>query len=1057
MNWAYFVALNIKAYMKKFFSILLGCVLATQASAQQAYFLSNPSLTPDGQTVIFSFEGDLWTAALNKGDAKRLTAMEGNEINPRVSPDGQWIAFTGYQYGNADIFVMPINGGAIRQITFHSAQDVVTSWSWDSKYIYFNSNRASYAAGYKIALAGGTPVSVFGHNFFLYDHNLVEYPNTREIYFSDTWESLNQAQRKRYKGPFNPDIQSYNFATKEYKKYTTWEGKDFDVTIDKKGHVYFISDEYNGEYNLYTLKDGKKDRLTKFSTSIKYPQVNADGGTIVFEKDYQLWSYDVASGKAKKLNIEVYRNDVLVQDQDFDVKRQISNFDVSPDGEKLAFVSRGELFAGDVEGKFIQQIKRGNAERVSEVKWMKDNKTLLFSQTWNGYENWFTIAADGKENEKQLTQDKMNNRGLTMNEKRTMAVFKTGRNEIRLMDLKTMKSEVIVNDELWWGSRSATPGFSPNDEYILFTAYRNFEEDILIYNIKEKKTINLTNTGVSETTPIWSPDEKYIYFTSQRSQPSFPFGAPDAKVYRLALYKFDEPFKADKYNDLFKEEKPDTSAKKDKEEEKTKNIIIDTDHLMERVEQVSPYAGTQSLRGVYQQGDKTIVLYFSNHDGSRGALWKTEYEPFERPKTTKIGGTDNAYNFEIVQEKRKMFTLFNGTIYTLNLMGGKVSPIDISYTFRRNLSEEFEQMFYEAWAHMEENYYDGNFHGLNWEKTKEYYQQFLPYLNNRSDLRIMLNDMLGELNSSHQGFSSYGREERIDRRHQTMETGIQFEDEKPYTVKRIIRRSAADVQDIDIQPGDVLVKVNGATVDPQKDRNIYFTQPSLDDAIQLTFDRKGEMLNVRIHPQSSVVDDLYDEWIDKNQQRVDAKSHGRIAYSYMKNMGQESLNDFLIDMTEELNKKEALILDLRFNTGGNVHDKVLQFLSQRSYLQWKFRNGKMAKQPNYAPSDKPIVLLINEQSLSDAEMTTQGFKALKLGTIIGNATYRWIIFTSSIRLVDGSSIRMPAWGCYSLDGKDLESTGVTPDILVINSFEDRLNNQDPQLDKAIEVILNKLK
>ncbi|HQU57448.1 MAG TPA: hypothetical protein PLG88_08450, partial [Chitinophagaceae bacterium] len=351
----------------------------------------------------------------------------------------------------------------------------------------------------------------------LYDHNLVEYPNTREIYFSDTWESLNQAQRKRYKGPFNPDIQSYNFATKEYKKYTTWEGKDFDVTIDKKGHVYFISDEYNGEYNLYTLKDGKKDRLTKFSTSIKYPQVNADGGTIVFEKDYQLWSYDVASGKAKKLNIEVYRNDVLVQDQDFDVKRQISNFDVSPDGEKLAFVSRGELFAGDVEGKFIQQIKRGNAERVSEVKWMKDNKTLLFSQTWNGYENWFTIAADGKENEKQLTQDKMNNRGLTMNEKRTMAVFKTGRNEIRLMDLKTMKSEVIVNDELWWGSRSATPGFSPNDEYILFTAYRNFEEDILIYNIKEKKTINLTNTGVSETTPIWSPDEKYIYFTSQRS------------------------------------------------------------------------------------------------------------------------------------------------------------------------------------------------------------------------------------------------------------------------------------------------------------------------------------------------------------------------------------------------------------------------------------------------------------------------------------------------------------------------------------------------------------
>jgi C-terminal processing protease CtpA/Prc len=177
----------------------------------------------------------------------------------------------------------------------------------------------------------------------------------------------------------------------------------------------------------------------------------------------------------------------------------------------------------------------------------------------------------------------------------------------------------------------------------------------------------------------------------------------------------------------------------------------------------------------------------------------------------------------------------------------------------------------------------------------------------------------------------------------------------------------------------------------------------------------------------------------------------------MKNMGQGELDQFIIDMTQELNDKDALILDLRYNTGGNVHDEVLRFLAQKSYLQWKYRDGQLTKQANFAPSDKPIVLLTNEQSLSDAEMTTQGFKALKLGKIIGNETYHWIIFTSAVGLVDGSSVRMPAWGCYSLEGKDLEANGVQPDILVINSFEDKLNGRDPQLDRAIEEILKQLK
>ena len=1050
--------------MKRILFCLCTLGMAAVATAQtgETYFLSQPSLSPDGQTVVFSFEGDLWKASVAGGTAYRLTAMQGYETGARISPDGAWVAFTGSQYGNADVFTMPINGGEIRQLTHHSGADAVASWAWDSKNIYLTSSRAGQVSGFKVGLEGGTPQRVFGDYFFQYDHNLFENPKTGEIFFNDTWESSNQVQRKRYKGPFNPDIQSYNPATKKYQRYTTWEGKDFGATVDRNGAVYFISDEANGQYNLYTLTGNKKTPLTSFNTSIKAASVAANGGKVVFEKDYQLWLYDAATKKSGKLDIAIYRNNILQKEKDFDVKGAITAFDVSPDGKKLAFTSRGELFVSDIDGKFVMQVPKGNAERAKEVKWMADNRTLLYNQTAGGYLNWYTISASGTGAPKQLTAARKNVRAISFNKKRTMAVYLSGRDEVRLIDLKTLTDKPLLKEEIW-GLDETTPRFSPNDEHIVFTAYRNFEKDVFVHDIKKNKTVNLTNTAITEDGPIWSGDSKYIYFHSARLKPAYPMGISDARIYRLPLEKLDEPYRIDKFNEMFKEEvkdttKKDTAAKVAPMAPVATNVVsIDMDNIMERLELVGPSFGTQALQMVYGKGDKTTVLYSSNHGEGRFALWKTALEPFETIKMEKIAGTDGAGGFEIVEVSDKLYALFNGNITKLNLDGNKADPISIGYTFRRNLSDEFAQIFEEMWADVEENFYDGDFHGINWAGMKSQYAKYVPYINTRADLRTLMNDLLGELNSSHQGFNTAGADETISLQNRTMETGIVFDNANPYRVSHTVKRSPVDRKSVDIRKGDILIKVADRTVDPKMDRNYYFSRPSLDRELKLTFSRNGQPYDVKLHPQASMFNNYYDEWIDANQKRVDDRSKNRVAYTHMKNMGQPELEAFLIDMTKELNNKDALILDLRYNTGGNVHDDVLRFLSQRSYLQWRYREGQLTKQSNFAPSDKPIILLINEQSLSDAEMTAEGFKALKLGKIVGNETYRWIIFTSGMSLVDGSQVRMPSWGCYTLDGKDLEMSGVKPDITVINTFEDKISGRDPQLDRAIEEALKGIK
>ncbi len=820
-------------------------------------------------------------------------------------------------------------------------------------------------------------------------------------------------------------------------------------SFSKAGQLYFASDEVNEEMNLYTLEQGKKVALTNFKTAIRNPQVNANGQVVVFEKDYQLFAYYPADKSTKEIPISISSANALETSQTFNTSGNISHYDISPDGKKIAFVSRGLLFVTDIKGKFTQRIPTPLHERVQEVNWLEDNKTLIFNQTNKGWRNLYTAAADGKGIPKQITSQEQHDRDLVMSADRKLMAFYSGRNDVKVINLTDLKVQTVASDELW-GFQNNPAHFSPDNKFLAFNSTRNFEKEIIIVNLETKQITNLTHTMVSENSPHFSADGQYIYFSTDRTQPSYPTGATSPKIYRIPLIKLMEPFKSDEFEKLFEDEGLDKKGDKI-------SVNIDFKDIEKRWEQVTTAGNSQVSPFTIVKDGKHTVLYNSNQDGAGFTLWKTEIAPFENNKTEKFKGTRGSIN-NIVAAKSNIYGLMGGDINQLKVDAGTVEKISIDYRFEKNLRAEFEQMFYETWANIAENFYDKDFHGIDWKAIKKAYEVHLPKVTNRSDLRVLTNQMLGEINASHMGFNSSGREESSYYRQRTAMLGIVFQTDKPYTRNYIIKNGPLDYPNNTIKSGDILTEINGQKIDSKVNMYQYLTSADISPELTLTFSDGKNSKMVKIHPISTGAYSnlLYDEWMDANQAKVDELSNQKIAYIHMKNMSGGELERFLIEMANEAQYKDGLILDLRNNTGGNVHDKVLQTLSQKTYANWQYREGNPTSQPNFTPSDKPIVLLINEQSLSDAEVTAAGFKALKLGTIMGKETYRWIIFTSAFGLVDGSSHRMPAWGLYDLEGNDLELTGVQPDIEVDQTFKDRLKGNDPQIEEAVKLILKQM-
>lgn len=1040
--------------MKKL-ALLFLCILPLYALAETLHFPYNPSLSPDGRTIYFSYDGDIFSVPARGGLAMRLVSLGGNEGNPKVSPCGKYLAFSSDIQGNNDVYVVPVAGGEVKRLTWHEGNDVPGGWSKDSRHIYFESNRANSRTTYKVALSGGTPERLFP-NYFNTIVNLVEDPVTGELYFNESNESISFPTRKRYVGDHNPDIKGWNPARKAYRQLTSYEGKDSWPMVDKKGNLYYVTDRFNKESNIVRHNPaGEPQQLTSYSQSVQYPSVSYGGDAMVFILEYKIHYMDLATGKVTVPQITVADNNVDVVRKFADVAP--SRAAVSPDGKKFALSIRGLLYISDTEGKYQHRLSTPAGERVDEIVWGKDNNTLYYTRTQKGFTALYTIKADGSAAERQLYRDECNIKNLKMSHKKDKLAFVSGNTSV--MCLNTADNTVgKLADAQFWSYGRYTLNFSYDDSYLAFEAVNLFEGDIFIYSFKEKKLYNLTSSACSEGAPCFSPDGKYLYMTANLYGTTFPRGGGAGAVYRLPLQDYTtKPYRSDIYDKMFEaapaDEKGAADAKKgdkaSKDAPAAPEVKIDFNDIFSRLEEMD-FKGGYTLY-TFKNKDKEWLLC-----SARDKVYSLEIsDPYAEVKTIK-----DLKRGSFINSDKDLYAVSGADIYKIDLNGSRATKVTIKKSVEKNLKDEFGQMFYEAWGLMDQNFYDVDFHGTDWKAKRDYYASFLPYVRSRANLSTLFNDMLGELNSSHLGFrSSNGIEQAPPQtRTHSAETGIIWNNASPYVVEGTVAGSPASRVDVDVKKGDVLVAVNGKRVSASENRESYLASSVNDPEVRLTFRRGGKEHDVKVHTISygALKGLLYNEWEENNRARVEKLGKGRIAYTHMKAMGAEDLSAFLKDMHTRMPGKEALILDLRYNNGGNVHKEVLDFISQKAHYTWAFRDNETNSHPNVTPGDMPIVALVNERSLSDAEVTSNGIKTLGLATIVGTETYRWIIFTTGAGLIDGTYLRLPAWGCYSLDGKDLEFTGVKPDIYVKNTFKDRLEGKDPQLEKGIEVILKKL-
>ena len=1073
--------------MKKILLVLLGIVLARGISAQEeARLLRFPAT--NGNSIVFSYSGDLYSVGMDGGVARKLTNHEGYEMFPRFSPDGESLAFTGQYDGNTEVYLMPALGGIPKRLTFTPTlgrddvsdrmgpNNIVMTWKNKTPEIVFRSRMTSfndflgqlYAVNVDASPVTELPLPRGGFCSFSPDDKKMAYNRVfREF---RTW--------KRYRGGMADDIWIYDFETKKIENITGTDAQEI-IPMWSGNKIYFLSDrDANKRMNLFsydlTTKETKQ-HTTYSDFDIKFPSLGK--GAIVFENGGFIYRFDLATEKAVKVPIQIKEDMTTGRGGLVNVGRNITNYEISPDGKRALFGARGDVFTVPVKNGITRNLTQTSGVHERDSKWSPDGKWIAFISDQSGENEIWIVPQDGSAKPTQLTKGADTYYySIYWSPDSKKILWGDKKLRLRYLDITTKAITEVEKATAW---EITQYGWSPDSKWI---TYGKPEEEgmnkIYIYSLDQKKSFDVTDGWYDANSPAFSSDGKYLLFASSRdfnpiySQTEWNHAYQDMeRVYFLTLSKDTEsPFKLKNDEVEIKKEEAKSESKDVKKDETAKtdkkelSVKIDIDGIKTRI------IGLPIPSGNYFNLSCVDDKVYYNRRGSKDEKSVLLMYDLKEQKETDLGQIDG---YEISADNKKMIVGQAGSHAIIDLPKGKIELKDKLNTsgmeMKLDRQAEWTQIYNECWRQMRDFLYDPALHGVDWEGVRKKYAPLVSNVNHRNDLTYIIGEMIGELNIGH-AYVGGGDKPPVKRISLGLLGAEMTRDAASgyYRITRILKgqnwekksRSPLTEVGVNVNDGEYLIAVNGQPTNTMK--NIYeaFVNTA-DKQINLKINSKPTDQGAReisVTPVNNVSDLYYINWVDTNIDKVTKATDGKVGYIHVPDMGTDGLNEFVKHFYPQLRKK-ALIIDVRGNGGGNVSPMLIERLRREIMMIDKARNTSITPDPN-AMILGPMVCLLNEFSASDGDLFPYRFKKMKLGKLIGKRSWGGVVgIRGSLPLVDGGYLNRPEFASYSTDGKEwiIEGHGVDPDIVVDNDPAKEYAGTDEQLNKAIEVILDELK
>ena len=1070
--------------------ILLPFFVAASVSAQvDARLLRMPAISQTD--IAFVYAGDIWVVPKTGGTAMRLTTPAGPESFPRFSPDGSRIAFTGDYDGNEDIYILPTTGGMPERVTYHPMPDRMLQWYADGKELLFASGRESYrnrfSQLYEVPATGGLPQKLpvpYGEFASISaDGSLLAFvPEGRDF---RTW--------KRYRGGMASRIWLYNLR-KNTSREVGGDGPNYSQPMLHGGTLFFLSDRGPAKrYNIWAmnLTDGDMRQVTTFTDyDVEFPSIGPSD--IVFQAGGLLYRLDLATEKSHEVPVKVVTDESTLRPRAEKVARYIHDATLSPSGKRVIFQARGDLFSVPAEHGPTFDLTRspGTAERWPS--WSPDGTWVAYFSDRSGEYELTLRRADGTGGERTVTHLGPGFRyHIFWSPDSTKIAFVDQSMAINVCDVKTGAVKAIDHgiDLFEGGLERFRANWSPDSRYVVYSRDRDDRVSAVFLYDTEKSELHTLTTGFAENDdPVFDPDGKYLYYLSARTfKPSYA-AMDNSWIYANVTNIVAVPLRknvasplaprndvegagngaakdgsADKEKKAAKPEKGKAATKDEEAKKAPEPVTIDFEGFESRAVILPPeagnYAGLAAIKGkvFYRRLPRT-----GSADEKSPLVY---YDLDEREEKTVLGDVDD-YVFSA--DGKKILVVAKKTFAIVEPSPGQKMDKPLAtdgLEMTVDPRAEWHQIFTDAWRFYRDFFYDPNMQGVDWNAMRASYGKLLDQCVTRDDVNWVLGELIGELNSSHT-YRGGGDLEHPEHRAVGL-LGADFALENgAYRITRIVdgapwvkdARAPLAEPGVDVKVGDYLLAVNGVPVDTSKSPFAAFAGLA-DETVELTVNSTPSAEGARKVLVKTVDSEMKLRnlaWIAANRAKVDKATDGRVGYIYVQDTslgGQDELyRQFLGQFT-----KQGLIIDERFNSGGQIPDRFIELLNRPVLSYWAVRDGKDWQWPPVAHHG-PYVMLINGWSGSGGDAFPYYFRLAGLGPLVGTRTWGGLIGISGApQLIDGGRVTVPTFRIYSTKGDwVIEGHGVDPDIKVVDDPAKMRNGGDPQLDRAIQEIMTSL-